>query len=358
MRHHFLSSFFGLLCTLLCAAPSYASDGTADEDPEGILTYSLPATTVSIGVEAVQEHFYAGPYAAYAEKYLGIKVRQKDMVTYTLSEVTLTPYTEADQSCRYTLNTRGKAAEAVLLRLTSEGLVSASDGNFCKDASWRFPAALQKDGFAGKGITSNLTAESATLYRTSRSGSAFSKVAVRQDMVVEKSLEKRAAEAAGLIFDLRKKRLQIVTGDTDATYSGEAMGAAVAELTRLEQEYMMMFTGYSEYQTQKKTFDVVPQRDRESQMYVAFRISDADGLLPADNLSGRPVVLEIIPEKIAPVEVDVKDAKKAKAVSLVYRIPAVCTLRLLDGMNVVMQTRMPVYQLGRESTFPVNIAVK
>ena len=37
-------------------------------DPEGFLTYSLPSTTISLDVEAVQEKFYAGPYARYAEK--------------------------------------------------------------------------------------------------------------------------------------------------------------------------------------------------------------------------------------------------------------------------------------------------
>ena len=177
-------------------------------------------------------------------------------------------------------------------------------------------------------------------------------------MVVEKSLEKRAAEAAALIFEIREKRLQIVTGDTDATYSGEAMGAAVAELTRLEKEYLLLFTGYSEYRTQKMTFEVIPQKDRGSQMYVAFRISDSEGLLPADNLSGRPVVMEIVPQEIPPVPVDKKTAKGSKALSLAYRIPAPCSVKLLDGMDVVMQTRMLVYQLGRESTLPVNITVR
>ena len=42
-------------------------------DPTGYVTYSLPQTVLSLEVEAVRETFYAGPYAKYAEKYLGIK---------------------------------------------------------------------------------------------------------------------------------------------------------------------------------------------------------------------------------------------------------------------------------------------
>ena len=67
--------------------------------------------------------------------------------------------------------------------------------------------------------------------------------------------------------------------------------------------------------------------------------------------------MEIVPQEIPPVPVDKKTAKGTKAMSLTYRIPAPCTVKLLDGMDVVMQTRMLVYQLGRESTLPVNIIV-
>ena len=35
-------------------------------DPQGFVTYSLPSTTITLDVEAVQEKFYAGPYAKYA----------------------------------------------------------------------------------------------------------------------------------------------------------------------------------------------------------------------------------------------------------------------------------------------------
>ena len=348
---------------LMSSFPAAAQDkGAADadvivgEDPAGTLTYSLPATSIAVTAEAVCEQFFAGPYASYASKYLGLDVRQKDAVTYTLSSVSLTPYTEADQTARYIFNSRGRDAEAALLRLTDEGLVAFADEGSGNGAEWRFPLPARAD-FNGKGLTTNLASEATTLYRTSKGKSAFDKVSVRQNMVVEKSLEKRAAEAAAIIFDIREKRLQIVTGDTDATYSGEAMGAAVAELTRLEQEYLLLFTGYSECRTQKMSFEVIPQKDRSSQMYVAFRISDSEGLLPADNLSGRPVVMEIVPQEVPSVPVDKKTAKGTKALSLTYRIPAPCTVKLLDGMDVVMQTRMLIYQLGRESTLPVNITV-
>ena len=67
---------FGIMAALMLLPVTASAQKKAD--PEGYLTYSLPSTVISIDVEAVQEKFYAGPYAKYAEKYLGIKPRMKD----------------------------------------------------------------------------------------------------------------------------------------------------------------------------------------------------------------------------------------------------------------------------------------
>ena len=325
------------------------------EDPEAYVTYSLPSTTLMLDVEAVQEHFYAGPYARYAEKYLGIKVRQKDEVTSKITSISLTPYVEADLNRRYSLAVKKNAPDVSFLKLTAAGLVSFPDGNFGQEQVWRFPTAGIAD-FSSKGVSSNLTSEATTLYRNDRKESAYNKVSVQQNMVVEKSLEQKASEAAKMIVSLREKKLQIVTGDTDATYSGEAMGAAIDELTRLEDEYLSLFVGYSESNSHKMTFEVVPDGSKENQMYMAFRVSDTAGLVPADNLSGRPVVMEIVPAALG--EAPVESQANTKVQSVKYLIPAVCTVKIKDGSELLMQRRIPVYQLGVLGSMPVNATLQ
>ena len=351
-----LSRLFTLAAVLTVSLSAAAQK--KGEDPQGFLTYSLPSTTITLEVEAVQEKFYAGPYAKYAEKYLGIKAGQKDETTFQLTQVKIAPYVEADQSRRYTVNVKKGTIDATFLKLSAEGLISFADANFADESIWRFPVETRGD-FSANGVTSNLTSESTTLYRNEKKESMYNKVSVQQDMVVEKSPEKRAAETADMILKLREKRLQIVTGDTDATYSGEAMGAAIEELTRLEKEYMTLFTGYSEYQTQVKRFEIVPDPKRESQMYIAFRLSDTAGLVPADNMSGRPVVLELVPQEFMQPQVTAEEVKAvAKPVEAYFRIPAICSVKLIDSGNAVLQTRIPVYQLGQESSLPVNVILK
>ena len=83
-----------VLCAglLLCSISLNARKTKSQPDPQGVLSYSLPATSLVLEVEAVQENFYAGPYAKYASKYLGIDARQKDSQSYTVSKVSKTPY--------------------------------------------------------------------------------------------------------------------------------------------------------------------------------------------------------------------------------------------------------------------------
>lgn len=332
------------LSIIVAAAVILPAIGAKAQDPMGTVSYALPQTTITLEVEAVRESFHAGPYAKFAQKYLGVNARQEDQQTCVLSSVRMTPKIEADQNNRFFI-TPDKGAMSFLL-LTSQGLIAVNDGSFGNGAEWRFTSQAEGD-FSDKGVSSNLTSEATTLIR----GVDGNRVAVQQSMVVQKPLEQRAKEAAEMVFELRKKRVQIVTGDTDATYSGEAMGAALSEIAALEKEYMSMFVGYSDFQTQKMKCDVVPVKDQKSQTYVAFRISDSEGIVSADNVSGKPYLLELVPQPVSQASGKGSSAKGAVAV---YRIPAICAVKLTDGVNPILQDRVAVYQLGVESYFPIS----
>ena len=173
-----------------------------------------------------------------------------------------------------------------------------------------------------------------------------------------------------MILSLRQHRINIITGNTDATFSGDALRAAVEEIGRLEEEYMSLFTGSTAASVQKMNFDVVPESGGAEELVIAFRISDTQGLLPPDEISGRPIVMEISPEVegedfysdqiIAEVESQKKRAKHEAALrgNIFYRVPAICTVRIVDGQNLVLKSRMPIYQKGQELTFPVHVLVK
>lgn len=302
--------------------------------------YSLPKTSLSLEVETVIETFHAGPYAEYAKKYLGVDARLEDSSESHIVKVVLTPRVEADMSARYSAAVPASA----LGSFTSQGLVCVSGDVATSSSTWRFPSSARTD-FSERGVTSNRAIESTKLYKTDEEGLVSE---ITQSVLVEKTPDKRAAEAAEMIFKLRNTRIQIITGDTDMTYSGQAMGDAVAEMKRLEKEYLSLFVGYTDVQTQVYNVEVVPEASKSSHQYVAFRLSDTEGAVAADNLSGSPVVLELLPESVAPVTGG--EAKAGKGALVHYRVPAVCRVKLYEGTTMLLDTRVPVYQLGTDAT--------
>ncbi len=349
---------------------------TLDEVPEGVVVYALPSTTLHLTVEAVCESYTPGIYAKYAKKYLGIEVEQKESVSYKLGSIRMTPYIEADRGNNYILDLTGMATDAAplsFLKFTSQGLVILSDDYKGKMSYWRFPSLKNGSENINAAITDNLTSTETTLYQTVKnSKGSYDKVAFKQSQVVEKSMEKKAQEAAALILSLREQRINIITGDTDATFSGDALRAAVEEITRLEEEYMSLFAGYTSISSTQMDFDIVPEAAMEEDMSIAFRLSEVSGLVSASEVAGRPIVIQITPEEtvgedaVAALEEPVitekytekKSRSKEDRGSIFYRVPSVCNVKIIDGQDILMQSRVPVYQKGKTLTFPVDVLVR
>lgn len=319
----------------------------------GAVIYSLPRTTVTIKVKAEHETITPGPYAAYAQKYFGVAANSEPTVNIRFTEITLVPFVEADPEARYVANIPDKSS-ANFLQFCAQGLVAMSDNYNGNPTSWRFTGPAPETGAQMTDPLGNLGTETTVLYKAVRKDDGYERVPVNQDNVVEKSADRKAADAAAAIFTLREKRSQIATGDTDATFSGEALQAAIDEITRLEERYLSLFYGTREISVEEASFDVTPQAGNGSQRITAFRI--ADRLLPASAKTGSPVTLELKKEPSKAPEATA-DSKGREGSVIRYRIPAITVCRLMYGDEFLLESRIPVYQLGEELTFPVNVLI-
>ena len=310
------------------------------------VSYSLPMTTVTVEVDAVQESFFAGPYAPFAKKFLGIDVRQDDACKTFVKEIRLLTRVEADPQARFSVDTKG--AEDRFLALSSQGLVSFQDKLEAGDLVWRFNPQPEAD-FGAKGVTTQSRTEVRTTWQEVRTDTSFTRVPVEESFQVAKTPEMKAKEAADRILKAREERFNISTGNTDATFSGEALGAALAELDRVEKEYLTLFTGYTVQREQHGSYDIVPAVSARKHSYTAFRLSDREGLVPAD-AAGMAYMLEFVPVEISEGQSAAKDSKT----SVHYRIPAICSVRVSSAGNTLFVSRIPVYQLGRECIYPLK----
>ena len=309
------------------------------------VTYSLPQTVIVVEVDAVKEVHYAGPYAAYAAQMLGINVPQKDEYRSFIKEIRAYARVEADPVVRLTAPSQ---TESGLMVLSSLGLVSFGTHAEAERPAWSFQREIPDADFSKQSLTEPFMTVKETVYKDVQTDTSFTRIAILQDVTVARSVEQKAREAADRVLRAREEKFKITIGDTDATYSGEALGSAIAELARVEQEYLTLFTGYSVGKTESRTFEVIPVKGTET--YDVFRLSDSEGLLDPDAKGGKPYYMDVIPTPLGTPRPD-ESSKSSKGTPVYYRVPAVSSVTLGVGTKPLAKIRVPVYQLGEESVY-------
>ena len=103
--------------------------------------------------------------------------------------------------------------------------------------------------------------------------------------------EEQAAATAEMIFSLRKHRLDLITGEAGENVFGAGLKAALDEIARMEKECLDMFYGAKTTTEKTHTFNITLSPDKTE--YLVCRFSDDAGVVPADDLSGKPIVLKV-----------------------------------------------------------------
>jgi hypothetical protein len=305
----------------------------------GGVVYSLPRTGLHILVEVEQERLIHGPYFAFAQKYLGINDAPKtDEESWSITSVKMETYGEPDPNAVY----RATGNIATLLSLSEDGVLLGINSEIKQDANKLntnfFPQKLNNhdDVWTDLSMHSFLSDKDST----KRAGSNF------------KSFEEKAAEAASDIIKLRKRKAMTLGAKYDKLPpDGEAYKVMVTELDKIINDYIALFSGKVIKKSYKLSFDVVPDA-KTGKGLVAFRFSPTAGVLPESNVSGKPIMLEIEPN------IDLKQKVEATAVGegttkgIYYRVPVVAQARLLNGSEVLAQTKISIAQYGAITALP------
>lgn len=312
------------------------------------VTYALPFTSFTVEVDLVQEIHFAGPYAAFAKKMLDLDVPESDVRNTYIKEIRVIPHVEADP---WTPRFVAPAGNSTMLQLSSQGLISFGDVPQTSGMEWRFNSLAKADN--------GIATSSGISYKAMHAQGVDLRFPVDYSFTAAKTLEDKAAAAAEMILNARQDRRNIAIGNTDANYSGESMGAALAELTKIEDECLILFTGYDAVTETSAVFEVLPSPTARVHKYTAFYMTEDGRLLKETKGRAKPYELELTPVAVPDVKAETtpdaaKPKKQEKAVSIHYRIPAICKMRLLEDGTPLLESRVPVYQLGRETEMPIN----
>ncbi|MDE6778657.1 MAG: DUF4831 family protein, partial [Alistipes sp.] len=169
------------LCGTLCAQNYNITRAEAYETAGGIVVPDL-TTPLAVDLDVVCENFVAGPYARYAQKYLGVRATLSDKTVYEVSAASV--------------------------------------------------AILSGDGYPVAGVLPAATVETVGF---DGSESEFAKILPDRTSTQVLSAEASAQAAAAEIFRLRRQRMEVISGEEGENVFGAGLQSALDELKALEE---------------------------------------------------------------------------------------------------------------------------
>jgi len=313
---------------------------------EGI-TYALPRTGVRLHVKVLREAFEPGPYASYAQQLLGVVgAKTNSSVKWTIEDVVIETFSEPDPDHVY----KAMGNASFMLSLTNSGILAGINTRNVESG---------ETAIITNNLISGQTAENAFSFSNFNDTPLYIQGdSTNNYQPVRASANQKAAEAAARIFDSRLARYEMVAGLLDEFHpDGEAYKESLKELEKIEANYLSLFTGRTTFKEETFSFDYIPGASSERGDAV-FRISDENGVLPASDLSGKPVMLKIDPDK----SLSGKYAGMAKSENpsagvsgVYYRMPGMVTINVIYELKTLATARAAMAQFGEIAPVPEEL---
>lgn len=330
------------------------------KQPESGIIYALPKTTLRFTVEALRTDIIPGPYYEYAEKYLGMDdVPEKEYSDWKISNITIDSYHEIDPAQFYLLEPEGKMNINIQKLVESGSIMPVNlraKDQFPNDF-YGFNDPGKEVVFTDLSVKKYIGEEKVTYYKRVQRDSLFAKVPVVKTQSVTKTFEDKAEEAANFIFMIREKRFELLTGMADFYPEGKSLEVAINELNNLESEYLSLFIGKKFTSTYRATFEFSPDEKDLNQPHILFRYSDERGVLPPNDLRGRPIIVEL--EKLNHTynldfllagQINREGATYKN--KLFYRIPDQAFIHVVDGSQLLAKRKLTIEQFGTVVQIP------
>lgn len=298
-----------------------AKDKETNAKDEVVATYYLPKTVYEIEVEAVNNKFKAGPYAADARRLFGTQAELQDRDAWEVASIRIKRLTEPDNSQQYKVfATYGTAGS--LVSMTQDGILRGVN----------LPL-----GFDNGGIADNVVAD--VKIASAKEGNAF-KTNFKfkdNDSVPDKTDAQFAYE---LINGLRSVKADVLQQNGDEV---KDMDAYMNKVESEEGELYALFYGKTCREVVRKTFLFAPDKEMNNQEVCKF--SARNGF----NESGDNISISI-KKRSATSKVTNMTGKTG----FVYRVPAMADVEIRCEKNVVWKGAMEIPQLGRTECLPAG----
>lgn len=333
--------YTALLTMLPGQIPAQESANLTPGITENAVYYRLPATRLTVKVQAVRTTYTPGELSRYASRYLRMdNINAEPYEQWTITDISLECTGIPDNSMIYSLEFAGHGSHPTV-RLTADGVLLAVNCN---------PAATSKTGTsADKSVKGN------------PAGNTDPRSFLTEEILMAGSTAKMAELTAREIYSIRESRNAITRGQAEYIPSdGESLKYVLEQLDEQEKALTGLFTGTTVNEEQIFTFNVDPTEPVSKQ--ILFRFSSRMGVLPKDNLAGEPVWIDI--DRLGDIASDnpvnaITESNKGlsfgKQAFLFFKIPGSASVKVYDNRRTYLEAEPSVAQFGETTALPRSL---
>jgi hypothetical protein len=336
--------------------------------------YSLPQNYLIIDVVVEETASFAGPYADFSYKYLGLdKVIKSDKSEFQITSIQVQTETQPDPAQSYFVEippkSSSKDSRSVLLSLDQAGIINAGSQsqtaidiesyNRKKYTHTVSSNTINKDDLFNYVLRPGMMEITDTIIKVITIDTTFIQDIRYENRFVDMSIEQQAANAKEKIDMLRKERHKLLTGYQEIAYEGEAIRFMHDQLKKQEDEYMAMFTGKKITRTHSYRFYYTPKQEDINSNVPVFKFSKFNGL--SEKGSGEYVFIKFesnnITENISSSALKVESANTGQH-GFYYRIPEYADISLIYKGEKMSNDKFMIPQFGVVSYIPFGNDIK
>ena len=320
------------------------------------VSYALPRTVVKVKVVAEKKVSKPGPFAAYAERFLGVSnVPTRETNDWEIKSVSLSTTGQRDPGQVYRISSEG-VSRADRVQLNHEGVLLGVNLPPFKTTTYDMSnIRLSNSGdmmipaYPDLTIRKHTEAMPDTVFQTFRTDTSFIRIPILKQQINTKTLMNQAEEAANIIMNLRERKYWLMNGELVIEEGliplpdGPGLEIMIKEMSKLEYDYVSLFVGRIMKETMVYEYSFIPGNESKKEFSDLFTFSNFSGVLPAGNSNGDPVRLIVDPvSKFSGQQDNVNSdfgEDQSKGKGLAYRVPGFAKISVVrDGDELITES--------------------
>jgi hypothetical protein len=182
---------------------------------------------------------------------------------------------------------------------------------------------------------------------------SFDDVPFTKEQLIKTSGAATAEEVTSEIYNIRDSRRRLLEGDIKSLPPDEGSYQRVLEgLDRMEKQYLSLFKGKKQIDSQKRTFTLIPDATASANQ-VLFRFSTQKGFTGIDDMTGTPVYIEVLSQEVT--ENNQIQTNPKERTGMIYCKPEKATVKVIDRTKLLTQKEVLIGQYGTLHTLPVSL---